>query len=93
MRFFYGTLRAAHAATIVNKLCRFWLHFGQNCCILCITIKERKHMYINLQDLYAAFAATPLQQRYAFCMQHSTYNLAYNINWHNCAAHWKQYAA
>lgn len=50
-------------------------------------------MYINLQDLYAAFAATPLQQRYAFCMQHNTYNLQYNINWLNCAAYWKQYAA
>ena len=50
-------------------------------------------MYINLHDLYAAFAATPLAQRYAFCMQHNTYNLQYNINWLNCAAHWKQYAA
>ena len=50
-------------------------------------------MYTNIQQLYAAFAATPLQQRYAFCMQHNNYNLTYNINWLNCAAYWKQYAA
>ena len=50
-------------------------------------------MYTTLQHLYAAFAATPLTQRYAFCIAHNNYNLQYNINWHNCAAHWKQYAA
>lgn len=50
-------------------------------------------MYTTLQHLHAAFAATPLAQRYAFCIAHNNYNLQYNINWLNCAAYWKQYAA
>ena len=50
-------------------------------------------MYTTLHDLYAAFKQTPLQQRYAFCIAHSNYNLAYAINWHACAAYWKQHAA
>ena len=69
------------------------LTFWTNCSTITVHNKERKLMYSNTQQLYAAFAATPVQQRYAFLVEHNTYNLTYNINWLNCAAYWKQYAA